>query len=402
MADVPDMNSSGTRRTGSLLVLQAGGPTAVINTTLAAVIETAKDSGQISTVYGVRRGLEGLIHNDMAVLETISARTLAALRGQPGAALGSSRVPLADSDIVSVRSTLAACDATAVLMIGGNGTMLAAKQLDAALVAAGVETKVIGVPKTVDNDIPGTDRCPGYASAARFVAQSVRDVVEDVRTLPVPVSIFETMGRDAGWLAAASVLARSADCPGPQIILLPEHPFVREDFLRRVDHAMQRDGWVVVAVSEGIRNASGRSVFETDLEAHRDAVGRPVPGDVGAYLAGEVGRSLGLRCRSEKPGLCGRTSIDLAAPQDRADAEAVGGAAVKEAIRGPGGVMITLGPIDRCGQALQTGVVALGDLEEKRRGLPPAWIDRDGEPNAGFIDYLAPRIGAPVRGYERL
>jgi len=402
MADVPDMNSSGTRRVGSLLVLQAGGPTAVINTTLAAVIETAKDSGQISTVCGVRRGLEGLIHNDMAILDTVSAGALAALRCQPGAALGSSRMPLTGSDIVSVRATLAAWDATALLMIGGNGTMLAAKQLDAALAAAGVGTKVIGVPKTADNDIPGTDRCPGYASAARFVAQSVRDVVEDVRTLPVPVSIFETMGRDTGWLVAASALARSADCPGPQIILLPEHPFVRESFLGRVDHAMKRDGWVVVAVSEGICNASGQPVFETGIKAHRDAVGRPVPGDVGPYLAGEVGRSLGLRCRSEKPGLCGRTSIDLVAPQDRADAEAVGRAAVEEAIRGPGGMMITLGPIDRSGQDLQTGVVALADLEEKRRGLPPDWINRHGEPNVDFIDYLAPRIGAPVRGYERL
>lgn len=396
------MGSSGTRHVGSLLVLQAGGPTTVINTTLVAVIEAAKDSGQISTVYGVRRGLEGLIHNHLAVLDTVPARALAALRCQPGAALGSSRVPLTAPDIVSVRATLAACDATALLMIGGNGTMLAAKQLDAALVAAGVATNVIGVPKTVDNDIPGTDRCPGYASAARFVAQSVRDVVEDVRTLPVPVSIFETMGRNAGWLVAASALARSADCPGPQIILLPEHPFVREAFLRRVDHVMKRDGWVVVAVSEGICNASGRPVFETDLKAHRDAVGRPVPGDVGPYLAGEVGRALGLRCRSEKPGLCGRTSIDLVAPQDRADAEAVGRAAVEAAIGGQGGVMITLEPIGRCGQGLQTGVMALADLEEKRRGLPPAWINRQGEPNANFIDYLAPRIGAPIRRYERL
>ncbi len=394
------MTDSPPPAAGGLLVLQTGGPTAVINATLAAIVTAAR--GRFRSVHGVRRGLEGLVHGHMVALDDLPDARLAALRRQPGAALGSSRKPLNDAHIAQVVATLQRADAVAVLMIGGNGTMRAARQLDTALRGAGSSTRVVGVPKTVDNDIPGTDRCPGYTSAARFVAQSVRDVVEDVRTLPVPVSIFETMGRDAGWLTAASVLARSPDCPGPQIILVPEHRFESALFLRRVDHAMRRDGWVVVATSEGIRDAGGRPVFETDVAAHRDDVGRPVPGDVGPYLARLVGRELGLRCRSEKPGLCGRTSIPLVSDVDRADAAAVGRAAVEAVIAGAGGVMVTLEPLVDGTAASRTGTVPLEEMGTQKRDFPADWIDDRGEPNARFVDYLAPRIGMPIQRYERL
>ena len=386
---------------GVLLVLQAGGPTAVVNATLAAIIASAGASERFGGVLGVRHGIEGLIHGDVRSLEGLGRDRLAALRHQPGAALGSSRRPIAEKDFASIASILASLDTQALLMIGGNGTMMAACELDEVLRTMGSAIRIIGVPKTVDNDIFGTDRCPGYASAARFIAQSIRDVVEDVRTLPVPVSIFETMGRDAGWLGAAASLAREPECPGPQVILIPEQPFQMDAFLQRVDQAMKVDGWVVVAVSEGICGPEGRPVHETQVAAHQDAIGRPIPGDVAAFLARAVGESLGLRCRSEKPGLCGRTAMGFVAPQDRADAEAVGRAAVEAAIATEGGVMITLENLgdDRM---VRTGTIPLAKLEKRSRRLPPSWIDPRGEPTEGFVDYLAPRIGVPLRHYRSL
>lgn len=386
---------------GVLLVLQAGGPTAVVNATLSAIIASAGASEHFGAVLGVRHGIEGLIRGDVRSLEGLGSERLAALRHQPGAALGSSRRPIAEKDFASIASILASLDTHALLMIGGNGTMMAACELDEVLRAMGSAIRIIGVPKTVDNDILGTDRCPGYASAARFIAQSIRDVVEDVRTLPVPVSIFETMGRDSGWLGAAASLAREPECPGPQIILIPEQPFQMDAFLQRVDQAMKVDGWVVVAVSEGICGPEGRPVHETKVAAHQDAIGRPIPGDVAAFLARAVGESLGLRCRSEKPGLCGRTAMGFVAPQDLADAEAVGRAAVEAAIATEGGVMITLENLgdDR---VVRTGSIPLAKLERRSRRLPPTWIDPRGEPTEGFVDYLAARIGVPLRHYRSL
>ena len=150
---------------------------------------------------------------------------------------------------------------------------------------------VIGIPKTIDNDIAQTDRCPGYGSAARYVAQSVRDLGMDVRTLPQPVSIFETMGRSVGWLAGASVLGRMDPAHAPHLVYMPEKAFDLDHFLDDIDDVVTRNGWAVAVVTEGIRTASGKAVFETDYESQRNALGCAVAGGVAAHLAAHVTRA---------------------------------------------------------------------------------------------------------------
>jgi 6-phosphofructokinase 1 len=275
--------------------------------------------------------------------------------------------------------------------------MRAAAAIARAAADLGHELGVIGVPKTIDNDLHGTDRCPGYASAARYVAQSVRDLGMDVRGLPQPVSIFESMGRGAGWLAAASVLAKLDDAHAPHLVYLPERPFAIDDFLGDVDRVVRRLGWCVAVVSEGIRGADGRPVFESGDATQADALNRPLIGDVAAHLAAVASQRLKIRCRSEKPGLCGRASALHVAAQDLIDAEGVGRSAVHAAIDGQRGQMITLAPLTRIHHPLRCDRVPLESLAGERT-IPSAWLgDSASTPvTSAFVIYAGRLVGALV------
>ena len=386
---------------GNLIVVQGGGPTVVVNASLGAIVSSAKGFGH---VYGACYGVEGLLADRLVRLDAIDADSLRNLAQRPGAALGSSRRPIAADDYDLVFDVLARHDVTALIMIGGNGMMAATASVDRAARRRGADVQVVGVPKTVDNDLEGTDRCPGYGSAARFVAQSVRDVAADVETLPVPVSIFETMGRDTGWLAGSSILARPDVTDGdaaPHGIYLPESPFDLDELLARVDRTVRRLGWAMMVVAEGLRDAEGRDVFRSDDPAHRDEVGRGLPGNVAAHLADAVGRQLGLRCRNEKPGLCGRTAVAQVSTFDRVDAEAVGRAAVVAARDGQGGRLVALTD-ERGGAERETRLVPLAEVGGLK-SVPSSWIDvSESTVRSGFIDYVRPLIGGPLVEYPRL
>ena len=191
---------------GKLLVLQGGGPTPVVKASLFGVIDEAVKSAKFSHVLGARFGVAGLLKSDFVELSSISSSEIERLRTTPGASLGTTRYKPGEDELGRIRDILRKNDIQSVLLIGGNGSLRGADAIAEAVKAAGVS--VIGIPKTIDNDICCTDRCPGFGSAARYVAQSVRDLGMDVRSLPQPVSIFETMGRSIGWLAAASFLAK--------------------------------------------------------------------------------------------------------------------------------------------------------------------------------------------------
>jgi 6-phosphofructokinase 1 len=236
---------------GNMLVLQGGGPTPVLNASLVGVLSEAKSSGRFGKIMGVRFGMEGLVRGDWSDLSSVSQRDLDRLRLTPGATLGASRCKPSNADFDRILEKLDREDVRSLLLIGGNGSLRGADAIARAAGRAGYELCVIGIPKTIDNDIPSTDRCPGYGSAARYVAQSVRDLGMDVRALPQPVSIYETMGRGIGWLAGASALAKLDERSAPHLVYLPERPFVMEQFLAAVDRVMKRLGWAVGSSPKG-------------------------------------------------------------------------------------------------------------------------------------------------------
>jgi 6-phosphofructokinase 1 len=385
---------------GNLLVVQGGGPTPVFNASLYGVIDEARRrSAAGSRVLGARRGVEGLIAADVVDLTSLPLPQLDLLRRSPGAALGSTRHKLLERDLDQIVGTLQKLDVRRLIVIGGNGSLRGAELIGHACGRLGYDACVVGVPKTIDNDILTTDRCPGFASAARYVAQSVRDLGMDVRTLPQPVAIFETMGRSAGWLAAASVLGRIDDRHAPHLVYLPETPFDLDSFLRDIDDTVRRHGWAVAVVTEGIRNATDEPVYQTQDSSQQDALGRVVPGGIAAHLAGQVTRRLKLRCRWEQPGLCGRTSMLHSSQQDLIDADEVGRAGVRATAAGKQNHlhMVSLLPLDRAGEA-KTEWVPLSRTAGQFRHVPAEWLG----PTAAspvtdaFLRYVGPLVGELV------
>jgi ATP-dependent phosphofructokinase / diphosphate-dependent phosphofructokinase len=380
----------------NLLVVQGGGPTQVLNTTLAAIVEESQAHGGFEHIYGARRGISGFLKDEMVDLGRLQAADLAMLRATPGAALGSSRAKPSEEDLARLPELLGRHDVHDLLFMGGNGTMRGAEVIGRRCRDAGYDARVLGVPKTVDNDIAVTDRCPGFASAARYIAQSTRDLGMDVRSLPQPVSILETMGRTVGWLAAAAAAGKRDEQDAPHLVYLPERPFDMDDFLSSLDGIVARHGWAIVVVSEGIRDRNGKYVYQVEDPTQSDPLSRPITGGVAQFLSEAVARNLKMRCRSEKPGLLGRASMMHAAVQDLKDADLVGRSSVRGLLEGESGKMVALLPLDDAG-GTGTSFVPLETVAEVERPIPAAWT-RDGAIPVGdeFFQYLEPLIGELV------
>lgn len=382
---------------GNLLLVQAGGPTQVLNTTLCAALEeAAQQNGR--KIFGSRRALEGLINGDLVDLGFLSSAQIDQIRRSPGAALGSSRRKPTTADLEQIVHNLRRHEIRRAIFIGGNGTMHAAHEIKSFARKQNYELQVVGAPKTIDNDINGTDRSPGYASAAHYIAQSTRDLGLDIRSLPQPVTILESMGRGVGWVAAASAMARqrpheNADKDAPHLVYIPEVAFDMDCFLSRLDGVLKQQGWAVVVVAEGIRDKSGRPVYENADPSMADAVKRPMVGGVARFLAETAARELKIRCRDEKPGLLGRASMLHVAPQDRIDADLVGRAAFKALMAGEDEQMIALNPLHD-GEAATCKLLAFEKVVGAERVIPKEWTGDGLIPtNERFTEYLRPLIG---------
>jgi len=382
---------------GNLCVLQGGGPTPVLNASLFGVVDEARRDRNVGRILGARFGVVGLLKDELIDMSLLPQHELRRLKITPGASLGSTRHKLTEADVEQIVHRLRERDVRYLLLIGGNGSMRAADMLAQGAAALGHEMRVIGVPKTIDNDIPITDRCPGFGSAARYVAQSVRDLGMDVQSLPQPVSIYETMGRSTGWLAGASMLAKDDERQAPHLVYLPERPFEMERFLADLDRVVTKLGWGVVVATEGLVNASGQPVYESTMAAQRDALSRPLPGGIAAHLAEVASQRLGIRCRWEKPGLCGRASVLHVSPQDRDDAERVGRAAVRAALAGEGGGMVSLRPLDARDHET-CDLVPLAKVANGDRHIPPEWLcgSADAAVSHEFLRYVRPIVGGLV------
>jgi ATP-dependent phosphofructokinase / diphosphate-dependent phosphofructokinase len=377
----------------NLLIIQGGGPTQVLNTTLAAIVTEAQARPEFDRIFGASWGMRGLVAGKVARLDTLTPCDLDSVRATPGTVLGSSRFSPSPEDLGRALEHLRGLSIRDIVFIGGNGTMRGAQIVSQFCRDSGFDVRVIGVPKTVDNDIGLTDRCPGYGSAARFIAQSARDLGIDVRSLPQPVSILETMGRSVGWLAAAAAAGKRDEEDAPHIVCLPEVPFDLESFLGRVENLVARRGWAIAVTAEGICDAAGNPVWQSDNAGQADELRRPLTGGVGSWLADVVARRLGLRCRCEKPGLLGRASMLHVSAQDAKDAELAGRAGVRGLLAGESDTMVALLPLSAPGERGYT-FVPLSAVSGTERRIPADWIAAGAIPvKDSFFRYLHPLVG---------
>jgi len=385
----------------NVLFIQCGGPTPVLNASLAAAIAAWQNDAGPYKFWGSRLGLQGLVDGDWVDLSALSPSNLEQLRRQPGAALGSSRHFLANAELPGVLAHLQAKAITGILINGGNGAMAAAQKLAQSAYVAGYQVggeplQVIGLPKTVDNDLVGTYTAPGYGSAARFISQTTRDIALDLYAMRRfdDVAVLETMGRHAGWLTGAAALARQNPDDAPELILLPEISFDEDAWLEKVQAIHQRKGICLVVASEGIRDAKGQFLAEKLGQADTDARGQKTLGlaaGVAPYLAHLVRQRLGLRCRQIRPDTIQRSSSALISETDRHLAELVGAQAIHTAQQGASEIMIGL---TRTADGWQTLPVALVTVISQERKLPPEFIDHAGwGVTPAFVAYARPLVG---------
>lgn len=309
----------------ALFVLQGGGPTAVINATLAGIAEKA--AGKFDRLLGFRHSFEQPAEKPLLDLSgllqsTGSTERLRTLADTPGAILGSSRKKVEESDLQSMVETLRRHHATDLIGIGGNGTMTVLDSLSRFAHAQGWPLNIVGAPKTVDNDLPGVHAAPGYGSAARLVALAVRDYDCDFRAMSTfdDVTILETMGRNCGWLAAATTLFKKCECDAPHIVLLPEQSFDQASFLERVAHCHSQFGRVFIVTNEMLSDTSGAIVGEQVQNGPRDALGRAMyslSSGTGNYLADLIWTTLDLQTRCLRPGNLGRSMSFCQSSVDR-------------------------------------------------------------------------------------
>jgi 6-phosphofructokinase 1 len=391
------MPASMSTTRGAALLVHGGGPTQVINASLAGVADECRRHPEITALYGARFGIDGVMSGDFVDLSALEETHIAAVGRAPGSALGSSRSAVAAGDYGPVLDALHARGIRFVFFNGGNGSMYMAHQLACAATGAGVH--VIGIPKTIDNDIAGTDHTPGYGSTAWFFACAVRDIGEDVRALPGRISVVEIMGRYAGWLTAATAFARARPDDPPHLIYLPERPLSLQRFLADVEAAFRRRRTVVVAVCEGQKDEHGRPLGDL---MQPDGFERQLSGNLGHTLAQLLIRELKVNARSEKPGLLGRSSMAFISEVDWREAYLCGQAAVVAAVEGHSDVMISLERVPGKAYAIRTGLTPLAAIADKERLFPREWIVPDGNDVAPeFLDYARPLIG-PMQYHARL
>ncbi|MCL4545693.1 MAG: diphosphate--fructose-6-phosphate 1-phosphotransferase [Chloroflexi bacterium] len=383
----------------TIVVGQSGGATPVINASLAGVIAEAARTEQ-TRVLGLQFGVRGLLEQRFVPLHDLSRQSLEALRDTPSAALGLCRYKLSDAELEEAVAKLRVLNVDAFLYIGGNDSAETTQTLASAAAVAGLDTRFIAVPKTIDNDLPGMDHTPGYGSAARFIAVAVRDLGLDAWAMQreESVRILEVYGRDTGWLAAAAMLARSSPADPPHLILLPEQPFREGWFLNSVSHAVHQHGFCTVVVGEMLRNADGTLVGRT-YSNWRDAFGHAETRRPGEYLRALVQTRLGLRAKDDRPGsiqkVCGN-SVSLV---DRAEAFFLGEAAVRAARIGMTSVMVGLERTSDVPYSVELTHLPLDEIAGKIRPVPKQLLDQFGQPSDEFARYARPLVGAalPVR-----
>ncbi|MBN1287887.1 MAG: diphosphate--fructose-6-phosphate 1-phosphotransferase [Anaerolineae bacterium] len=370
-----------------LLVGQAGGSTTVVNACLAGVIIEAQQQAGITHIYGMQNGIFGALHERLVDLTHVSRERLDLVAQTPASTLGASRRALDEQEGARLIAVLKAHDIRMLVYMGGREAMQTCCRVERAAREHAYDLAVVGVPKTAANDLPCTDHTPGYGSAARTLALAVRDAARDLEAMSsvADVVLFEVMGRESGWLAAATTLGRANPDEAPHLLYLPELPFDGDAFLGDVQRQYDERGYVLAAVSEGVYMPGS------------------VPGEpVTAYLAGRVRDALGLRAREIRMDALQRSNTLGVSTTDLVEATLVGREAVRQAVRGAGGQMVTLvrvpAPTYRC----TTGAAPLDQIAGAVRTLPAEFIAPGGDVSAAFRAYAEPLLGDPLPPHGRL
>ncbi len=371
----------------NLLIAHGGAPTTVINASLYGAVMAAKESGKVEHIYGAIHGSAGILNESFIDLGAQPKAELDKLLHTPASAIGTSRTPLYEPEYARMAEVLQKHDIGYVLFTGGNGSMDTCGRLYKAC-----EGKVLvaGIPKTIDNDIAVIDHAPGFGSAARFIAMSVAEIAQDVQAMPIHVCIIETMGRNAGWLTAAAALARTEEGGAPDLIYLPEVAFDEDAFLRDVKALYEKKGGVVVVVSEGLKNADGSSIAPPLFKTERATYAGPVAG----YLAKLVIEKLGIKARSETPGIWGRSSAQNQSICDRDEAVRMGAMAANAVLNGTTGVMAGMMRKEGAAYEVEDVLIPIEQVMMDERLLPAEYIAPSGnDVTEAFVEWCRPLVG---------
>lgn len=395
------MNSSMAEELiGNCLVAQSGGPTAVINASLAGVVTEALNHECIEEVYGGMNGILGILNEEMIDLAEESQQNIRGLRYTPASALGSCRFKLKRTqDFDRVLQVFEAHNIRYFFYIGGNDSQDSADKISKLAQERNYPLRVIGIPKTIDNDLVATDHCPGYGSVIKYISTLVREVSKDNEGMGQHdlVYILEVMGRNTGWIAAGASLAKFRDDPSspPHLIYLPEVPFSPEKYLEDVSRVLSKEKYCFVVVGEGLVDENHNYISTSS--ATSDAFGHSQLGGIGEYLCSLVEERMGIKARAAKLGTTQRSAVHCSSLTDNNEAFMAGQAAVKAAVEGHTDMMVTLirgeGETYKC----ETGLAPLGEIANGVKLLPKNWIGDDGvSMNHSFVRYAQPLIQGEV------
>ena len=383
---------------GACIIGQSGGPTSVINASAYGVIRTALDNPDITAVYGAAHGIKGVLNDQLYDMGQEDAKELELLLNTPSSELGSCRYKIADPDVDDtdykrILEIFKKYDVRYFFYNGGNDSMETCNKISKYMQKVDYECRIMGVPKTIDNDLFGTDHCPGFASAAKYIATSCVEVYKDARVYDTGmVTIIEIMGRHAGWLAASAALAGVVGC-APDLVYLPEVDFDMEQFLKDVTEIYNREGNCIVAVSEGIHYADGSFVSEAKTSA-TDGFGHAQLGGLAALLANIVKEKTGAKVRGIELSLLQRCGAHLASQRDIEESFLAGKTAVEAAVSGETDKMVGFECTRENGQyTCKTKLFDLSSVANFEKKVPLEWINEAGNGvTQGFIDYALPLI----------
>ncbi len=385
---------------GACIIGQSGGPTSVINASAYGVIRTALDSENITAVYGAANGIVGVLNDNLYDMSKEDAEELELMMYTPSSALGSCRYKIADPDVDDtdykrILEIFKKYNVRYFFYNGGNDSMDTCNKISKYMMKVGYECRIMGVPKTIDNDLFGTDHCPGYASAAKYIATTCSEIYHDARVYDKGmISIIEIMGRHAGWLTAAAALAGTTG-EAPDLIYLPERVFDMDQFIADVERIYKENGKVIVAVSEGIHDADGNLIAEvaSGTTAARDSFGHAQLGGLAATLANIVKEKTGAKVRGIEFSLMQRCGAHIASQTDIEESFMAGKVAVESAIAGITDKMVAFERVSNDPYRCETKLLDLSSVANYEKKVPDEWINEAGNGILqGYVDYALPLI----------
>ena len=377
-------------------IVTCGGLCPGINDVIRAIVMTAYNAYRVPSVLGIRYGLQGIIPSYRYDVRELAPRDVEGIHEFGGTILGTSRGPQSSSEIATALERL---NISALFIIGGDGTMKAAASIQQEVARRGKHISIVGIPKTIDNDLVLTDHTPGYGSAAKYVASTVREIAIDASVYDnkPSVTIVEIMGRHAGWLTAASVLARKFKGDNPVLIYLPEVAFSPDAFIEKVKEKLTKTSNLVVCISEGINDGNGTFVCELASDVGTDTFGHKMLTGSGKYLENLVKEKLGIKVRSVELNVCQRCSSSCLSATDLDEAAASGRFAVSAALDGETGKMINFIRKSDDPYILEFGTADVNEICNKEKTVPEEWITKDGSDIGDeFIAYARPLIQGSV------